>query len=678
MKKLLEYLPFHFLICIIIGILIQFYTNIWNYNFIYLAVLFLLTLVSLYISKGSGARKIFSIITLVLFIVVGISTTFIHNPKNYSNYYQQHISKNFVITLTVNKILKPGNYYHKFIANVIQIDTKKTIGNVLVNLKKDSTSISLKVDDRIIITSEFKNLIPPLNPHQFDYKNYLAKQYIYHQVFIDRQDYKKLEKGSTSVYGLSAQFRNNIQTSLKKYNLSKNELSVINALLLGQRQDISKSLIESYTNAGAIHILAISGLHIGIILLILTYLFTPIEKLKYGTFIKTILIIILLWMFAFIAGLSASVVRAVTMFTFVAIGESFKKKRIVEYSLISSMLFLLLIKPLFLFDVGFQLSYLAVFGIIWVQPLLYNLWKPKLLLLDKLWSLLTVSVAAQAGILPISLYYFHQFPGLFILSNLIIIPFLGGILIGGIVVILLALLNLLPQVLVDLYGFIISLMNKTVDWVSKQEDFLFKEISMSFYEMIIWYFIIVFTYQLIVLKKAKQLILLLISIVILQTSFIIEESNKQTKQEIIVFHKSRKNLLGLRRGNELQLLHNLDSSKLATERTIKGYRISENVESIFLDRTPNIIKFNSDVILLIDSLGAYNITLKNPIIILQHSPKINLIRLINILQPKQVIADGSNYKSYINRWETTCRKQKIPFHYTGRNGAFIINKSFLH
>ena len=674
MKKLLQYSPFHFLCCLIIGIILQFYTNIWRYDFNFLIVFICFFLLLLYLLKRNNKRKLFSLITLLFFVVIGVSTSFIHNPKNNANYYQHCIKNNSGVIVKIHKVLKSGNYNHKFVVDVIQVDTKTTSGTILLNLKKDSTLRALNVDDRIFLKSEFKNLTDPLNPHQFNYKDYLAKQYIYQQIFIKKKEYKKLEKGTVSFYGLSAQFRNKIQTSLKKYSFNKEELSVINALLLGQRQDISKNLLESYINAGAVHILAISGLHIGIILLVLSSLFKPLERLKHGLTIKTVLIVILLWMFAFIAGLSASVVRAVTMFTFIAVGASFKKKRIVEYSLISSMFFLLLIKPLFLFDVGFQLSYLAVFGIIWVQPLLYKLWKPKLWLLDKIWSLLTVSVAAQVGILPISLYYFHQFPGLFIISNILIIPFLGGILIGGILVILLALLNLLPQIFVDIYGFVISLMNKVVDWVSNQEGFLWQEISMSFYEMIGWYFIIVFAYQFIIIKKTTQLLFLLASIVMLQTVFIFEKRNRHQKQEIIVFNKSRKNLVGIRNGKQLHVFHNMDSLKIITDKAIKDYRINESVKSYSTNKTPNYFKFNTDKILIVDSLGIYNITVKNPIVILQHSPKINLTRLIKTLKPKKIIADGSNYRSYINRWELTCKKQKTPFHHTRQNGAYIINK----
>lgn len=675
MKKLIEYLPFQFLICLIIGIILQYYTRIWYYDFNYLIACTLLFLLFLYVLKRKKFRKLFSINALFFFIIIGISSVFIHNPKNYNDYYQYHISNNSTAIVSIHKVLKSDNYNHKFIADVTQVDSTKTSGSILINLKKDSVSTTLTIDDRIFLKPNFKNLTAPLNLHQFNYKKYLDKQYIYQQIFIHKKEYKVLQKGTVSLYGLSAQFRNKIQTSLKRYSFTKDQLSVINALLLGQRQDISKNLLESYINAGAVHILAISGLHIGIILLLLSSLFKPLERLKYGVTIKAILVVILLWMFAFISGLSASVVRAVTMFTFIAFGASFKKKRIVEHSLISSMFLLLLVKPMFLFDVGFQLSYLAVFGIIWIQPLLYKLYKPKLWLLDKIWSLLTVSVAAQVGILPISLYYFHQFPGLFIISNLLIIPFLGGILIGGILVILFALLNLLPQFLVDVYGFVISLMNKIVDGIANQETFLWQEISMSFYEMICWYFIIIFTYQFILVRKAKQLLFLFTSIVIIQTVFIFEKRDRLQKQEFIVFNRSRKNILARRNGNQLCIFHNLDSLKITANKAIIDYQINENVRSKFTNKIPNYFKFNSDEIIIIDSLGVYNIGTKNPIVILEHSPKINLTRLINILKPKQIVADGSNYKSYINRWKVTCRKQKIPFHHTGQNGAYILFKN---
>lgn len=673
MKKLLEYLPFHFILCLIFGIIIQFYTKIWSYDFILFNVTILLILIILYALKRKNTRKSFSIATLLFFIVIGIYITFANNPKNYANFYYNHFSSNSSATLVIKKTLKSTKYYHKFITEVTQINSKKTTGNVLLNIKRDSISPLLKIDDRIFITSQFKNIPPSLNPYQFNYNNYLAQQYIYHQVFISKNEYKFLSKKHISINGISEKFRNKIQISLKKQHFNPDELAVINALLLGQRQNISKKLLDSYTKAGAIHILAISGLHIAVIFFILSTLFTPLELIKHGSLIKTVFIIILLWMFAFIAGLSASVVRAVTMFTFVAIGESFKKKKITEYSLISSMFFLLLLKPLFLFDLGFQLSYLAVFGIIWIQPVLFNLWKSKFWLFNKFWNLLTVSVAAQIGVLPISLFYFHQFPSLFILSNLIIIPCLASILIGGILVILLSLSNTSRNFFIDSYAFVISKMNKIINWISNQEQFLFQEVSMSFYEMILWYLIIIFSYQVIIHKKAKHFIYALVIILIFQTNLIYEKYYRQTKQEIIIFQTRKKNLLGIRNGKKLQIIQPLDTLNEYAKKIIRNYRTNENIKTTYIKKTSTPFKFKSVNILIIDSLRVYKIQIKTPIIILQNSPKVNLVRLINTLNPKLIIADGSNYKSYINRWKATCKNKKTPFHSTSENGAYIID-----
>ncbi|REH46476.1 competence protein ComEC [Tenacibaculum gallaicum] len=672
MKKLLEYPPFHFLVCLIIGITLQFYTQIWQYNLLYLGSSLLGFLIILYFLKRLQKRKIFSVVSLLLFILIGISATYIRNPKNYTNYYALHLTNTSSSIVTIQKVLKPGNYYTKYVAKVSQVDSTKTTGYILLNIQKDSTRASLAVGNRVFIKTPFKELVPPLNPHQFNYKQYLTKQYIYHQVFLNKEQLKQLKDTDFSLVGLSASIRKKVQVSLKKYHFTNDEFAVINALLLGQRQEISKELLNSYTNAGAIHILAISGLHIGILLLLLSFLFKPIEKLPYGVLIKTVCIVLLLWSFAFIAGLSASVVRAVTMFTFIAVGQSFKRKKVIEYSLISSMFFLLLMKPMFLFDVGFQLSYLAVFGIIWVQPLLYNLWKPKFWLLDKSWSLFTVSIAAQAGILPISLYYFHQFPGLFILSNLIIIPFLGGILFFGIVVILLATLNSLPQFIADSYGIIISTMNHIVDWVSHQEVFLLKEISMSLVAMVAWYIFIILLYKACVHKTLKRITLLLTSIIVLQGVYMYEKHQTNSKSEFIIFHKSRHSVLGKRNGKKLTIFSSLNDSILYQQKLLQSYRVGEDVSSKSVDSFFNIISYKNKQVLIVNSLGVYQINgIQNPIIILQNSPKINLNRLIYRLKPQQIIADGSNYKSYIIRWKETCYKQKTPFWYTGQNGAYI-------
>ncbi|WP_405562368.1 ComEC/Rec2 family competence protein [Polaribacter sp. Asnod6-C07] len=670
MKKILGYLPLHFVVFIILGIVLQFYFKIWHFSFIKIGVLFSLLLGFILLLNNIIIR---TILAFIFFFFTGVFSVFVNNDLNYENYYQNHLTDNSAAILKVDKILKSSLYNYKFEAEVIQIDNIKTRGRILVNLSKDSKLKSFQVDEVFYIKSSFLAINKPVNPHQFDYRFYLAKQGIHQQLYLTKNNFLSLGFKSFSLIGLSAKVRNKIQESLEKYQFKDDELAVINALLLGQRQEISKELLANYSNAGAIHILAVSGLHVGIILLILNWLLKPLVRIKNGRIIKTVLVVVLLWMFAFIAGLSASVTRAVTMFTFLAIGMSFNQKNVSLFSLITSMFFLLIFKPMFLFDVGFQMSYLAVFGIILVQPKLYKIYKPRFKVDEKIWQLASVSIAAQIGILPLSLYYFQQFPGLFMLSNLIIIPFLGTILIFGILIIILAVFGVLPQFLANLYGYIISAMNSFVSWVSHQEQFLLKEISLSFFMMLLTYTLIVFGIRFLIKNTPKRLVSFLASILVVQSFFLYEKHQKKIKEEFIVFHKSRNSILGNRVGEQVVIHHDLDTVMIQNLGLLASYRIGENIHQTLKNEVSNIYQFKNEIILVVDSLGIYQINgLKNPIVLLQQSPKINLERLINELKPKQIIADGSNYKSYVKRWQKTAENKKTPFHYTEQKGAYIL------
>lgn len=669
MKKVLAYLPLHFAVLLILGILCQFYFKIWTLSIPFIILVFLLLIVVLLISK-----KIFrTLVSFLIFFFFGIALVFLQNDRNHGNYYTNHLKNNSLVVLKVSKVLKESQYNKKYEAEVTQLGTVFTRGKVLVNSAKKDMQTSFLVDDLLIVNSNFQTINPPLNPYQFNYKSYLEKQGIQQQIFLKSKAYKHTHSANSSWLGYANLFRNKVQCSLKNYKFTPNELAVINALLLGKREHISKELLEDYANAGAIHILAVSGLHVGIILLILSFLLKPLEQIKNGKVLKTILIVIFLWVFAFIAGLSASVVRAVTMFTFIAIGLFFNRNNTILFSLISSLFLLLIFNPLFLFDVGFQLSYLAVFGIVVLQPKIYKIWQPKIKLIDKMWQLTTVSLAAQIGVLPLSLYYFHQFPSFFILSNLIIVPVLGLILIGGILIITLALFNSLPQYLAEFFGEIISLMNNFVSWISKQEDFLFTEVSLSLELMLFTYLVIVFCMLFLLNRKPRRITYALLAIILLQGLVMLKEHQKENKNEFIVFHKTRNTIIGQRNGTNFKINHDLDSTIIGQDNAIVSYKVNQNLKLNAVKNIPNVFAFRNQKVLVVDSLGVYNLSnFKNQIILLKQSPKINLERLIKKLAPKQIIADGSNYKSYVSDWQSIAKNLNVPFHNTSNKGAFVL------
>ena len=671
MKKLLGYLPFHFLLFLIAGISCQFYTNYWNYGIVISACILIFLSLTAYWQRKT---LFFVFITWITFFLTGMILVYENDATNHTNYFEKHLKNTSKVILAIDKVLKPGNYHHKYVADVVQVDSKKTIGHVLLNIEKDSTPLLFHTGDLVFLKNKFQDIKSSLNPHQFNYKNYLAKQGIYQQVYATKQELLLLDQTSTSFLGFIAALRLKIQQSLIQYDFSEDELAVMNALLLGQRQEISKELSDNYSKAGAIHILAVSGLHVGIILLILSFVLKPLERVNKGKLIKLVLVILFLWFFAVLAGMSASVTRAVTMFSAIALGQFFNKRNAVEHSLIFSMFIILLWKPLFLFDVGFQLSYTAVFGIIWVQPVLYQLWKPTFFIVDKGWQLISVSVAAQLGVLPISLFYFHQFPGLFFISNLIIIPFLGVILGLGLVVLVLSYVSILPVFLEGFYGDVISILNKVVTFVARQEKFLFSEISFSVIKMIFFYLLIILGFQLFLKLNTKRCFLFLGSILAFQCVFILEKYTIAQKSELIVFHKSKNTIIGKRKGSSFEVYHSMDSLQISSQKLLINYKVGENISSQNYHKLSNLMYYKKQVVLIIEKDGLYDIKeLNSPIVVLRESPKINLQRLAEKLKPAIIIADGSNYKSYIENWKATCKNLKIPFWTTYNQGAYILN-----
>jgi len=619
----------------------------------------------------------FGVSCFMMFIFIGIFSTSLHLPQNRPNHYLNLISEaspepDPILLAEVTEKLKPGLYQDKYILKTNFYNGHRTEGKVLLNVSKEPENTQYELGDKIVLPANFIEINTPLNPYQFNYRQYMEGLGVLRQINIRPSQILKLKKAHFSLKSFAGNLRGKIVFELKKYNFKSEELAIIQALLLGQRQDISPETYSNYAAAGVIHILAVSGLHVGIILLLLNWVLKPVERIAKGKLIKALLLLTLLWGFAILAGLSPSVVRAVSMFSFFAIGIQFNRRSSALNTLFTSLLFLLLINPNYIFQVGFQLSYLAVSTIILLQPYLFKLFTPKLKLIKYLWGIFTVTIAAQIGVLPLSLFYFHQFPGLFFISNLVILPFLGIILGLGILVMLMAVTGLLPSVLASFYGGMISTLNNFVAYVASKEDFIFQDIYFSVLLCIVFYLLIVSVVFLFRIISFKNISFFLLILICLQVVLIYEKNSSEFK-ESVVFHKSRKTVIGVKKGQDLAIYHNLD--RLASAQTfIRDYKTNLNIITSEEKSLKNVFQLSGKLVLLIDSLGVYDIPeFKPEIIILTNSPKINLDRLIEKLNPEIIIADGSNYPSYIANWKATGLNKKIPFHVTGEKGALILH-----
>ncbi|RKS13071.1 ComEC/Rec2 family competence protein [Flavobacterium sp. 120] len=650
-----------------------------------LSLLFILLSISigvfgvLYFLFKNKSKKIFyfGLTTYLLSFLIGISTQVIHiDYFQKSNYIHNTtiFEKPHSISIIIREKLKSSPFSDRYIAIINRVDEKKQTGRIILNIQKDSLHHEFKIGTPLLIKGILSKNKPPNNPNQFDYSKYLENKQIYAQLYADVDEIKIGTKIEKNIWYYSSKLRTRIIHNLEKNNFNKTELNVAIALIMGQQQDISPEIIRDYQYAGAVHILSVSGLHIGFILIFVTFILKPIPNTKRGSFIKLLIILISLFSFGIIAGLAPSVVRSVTMFSFVAIGNHLRRSVNIYHTLLVSVLLILLFEPSFLFDVGFQLSYLALFFIIWLQPLLASIWIPKTKVLKYIWDILTVSFAAQLGTLPLSIYYFHQFPGLFFVTNLIIIPVLSIIMVLGVLVLLLAALNSIPIFLSQLLEWSIYYLNKIINTIASLEQFIIQDIPLHFYLLLSSYLVVVTA--IIWLKKPNfnKLVLVLISIIIVQISYLSIQWNIQNEQEWIVFNIKRNTLLAERNGESITVYANDSILKSAQKNNIlKSYRIG-NLSSLREKKVlQNLFYFNGKKIFILDSSGIFPKNIHPDIIVLTQSPKINFERLLQALKPKMVVADASNYKTIQKQWKATCIKQKIPFHATSEKGYYKLN-----
>lgn len=638
-----------------------------------LSILLSFLLLTLLLNKRYKQLKhLFSVLTFFASFGFGILTFSIHFPPNNSSHYSKNISlEKSIVNGYISEVLKPNAFSFKYFYKISSVGNKICTGKLLIVQTKKENANPLKIGDKIAVFSVLSPIIKPHNPNQFDYSKYLEKKDVFHQLYLENNNYKKYGTYYNFEYYIE-KFRQKIINGYQINNFETSSLNILKALLLGQRQDIDQETLNQYSQAGAIHILAISGLHIGIILFFFKALLSPIKRVKKHRYIIPILLIVILWSFALIAGLSASVVRAVAMFSFVTIGMFLKRETNIYNTIASSILILLLFNPNYLFDVGFQLSYCAVLSIVAFQPIISKLWKPKNKVISYFYDIITVSFAAQIGVLPLSLFYFHQFPGLFFLTNLVVIPLLTIILVLGILSSILNLFGLYFTFLIDLVSNSIGVMNNYIKWISSYSNFVIKDISFNNFILFGLSILIISIYMVFKKNTYKNLVICILSIIMFQSVYIYSQGMNKISDEFIVFQLPNNTILAEKFGNKINLYSN---DTLAKENYIIKNYLHSNFSTINKTKEVlNVMEVYAKKMYVLDSTGIYLKNLKPDILLITQSPRINFERALLEINPKVVIVDGSNYKTTVAIIKKSCKKQNIPFHSTSEKGYYKILK----
>ncbi|WP_281634666.1 ComEC/Rec2 family competence protein [Flavobacterium luteolum] len=623
--------------------------------------------------KRNKKSTLFGILSYILSFYIGALTLLCHTQSLQKNNYincQTAFKNSQAITLILREKLKSNDFSDRYIGLIKTISGKAYSGKVIVNVQKDSSQNTLLIGNSIKLETVLQQNKPNKNPNQFDYSRYLADKQIYAQIYCQKKEILVSKTIQKDIWYYCAKLHSRIISNLEKSKFNKAEMNVALALILGQQQEISQDIIQDYQYSGATHILSVSGLHVGFIMLFITFILKPIPNTRKGSLFKLASILISLVGFAIISGLSPSVLRSVVMFSFVAIGSHLRRNGNIYHTLLVSILLILLFEPFFLFDVGFQLSYIALFFILWLHPILKNLYKPKNKLTVYIWEALTVSFAAQIGTLPLCLYYFHQFPGLFFVTNIIILPVLSFIMIAGIVIMIIAIFTSPPLFITLIFEKSIYLLNLMIHAVASVDSFVIRDIRFNLYHL--WTFSLFTIGSIIWIKKPSfnKLTLVFTTIILIQISFILTKIETENKNELIVYNEKSNTIISERLGRNITLYTRDTIQKNINTRTINSYLIGNSIALSKIKEIKNVLYFKHNKILIIDSAKVVPEKIHPDILILTQTSKINLDRVLEDIHPKVVIADGSNSNSIQKYWKKSCLKKNIPFHSTKEKGYY--------
>ncbi len=479
---------------------------------VWLSLLFILVLFAfLYQWPGKKPftrfREVRGIYIFIVFMISGYISPSIRHPSLTTSCTSDSVDHYFarVVHYQGNK-----NMYGQYVFNIKKIRRNgKWIPaneNVWVYLNLNDTSMPLSVNTEVLVKGHPFQVRPPVYKGLFDFGKYLQRNDISCIHYLNTNDLFIM--GSHRNHSLSSKIgalREHLTDELQTMIPDQNESGLAKAMLLGDRSGINTGLRQAYNAAGVAHILAVSGLHTGIIFLIFSTLLMPLKLNRKFKWLYYVTVMAGIWFYALLTGLSPSVIRASLMFSIVLLGLLTGGRHQVYNSIAAAAFFMLLFDPWLIYSVSFQMSFLAVFGIVVLYPKLNALFKPEKRLWKYIWGITCVSTAAQIALFPLLIHYFHQFSPFFIISNLLIIPAATLILTFGMSLLAMESLDFSIPFLNHFFQVVLKSVNALVFKIESLPGSLIDDLYLNTFEVWLVYLLFTFLVAFIYFKSKKLL-----------------------------------------------------------------------------------------------------------------------------------------------------------------------------
>ncbi len=609
-----------------------------------------------------------------------------------------------------NQIVVPNIDSQSYLANVINnpTETKQSVKailsvtpvtlsssqhsepiKVLCYFAKDTLSSNLRYGDVIMFHSKLTVPNGPLNPYEFDYGSYLLQNGIQYTSYVNINNWKLVDYDPVNpIIAMAGKIRFKLLSMLSQNGLEGNDFAVAAAILLGYDDYMENDIKQDYIMAGSMHILCVSGLHVGIIFLVISYFLGFLQNNRFNNVIKAIVLAISVWAYATVTGLSPSVQRASLMLSVFILGNMLNRNRNTYNTLAISALILLIINPLLIFNVGFQLSYAAVIGIVTFHQPIYNLVYFKNSFVDKVWSITVLSFTAQLATFPIATYYFHFFPPWFWLTNLFTFPLSFFIIATGLVFVLTYWIPFLPQIVGWSLSGMIFMLNYIVGFVKflpfSGIDYIYTSVPM----LILIYLFIILTFIMLSNKKLYLLmpVMLVVALIIGLSTY--HEYNIINQKRFVIYSVNKHSVYDFIDGDNHVLLSDSTLVDKTLDYQLKNSRAKWGIDDVIYEMPTSDTVINNNLsvlgdfilfedlkLLIVDGNERYyptNTKMQLDLLIISGNKKVNVTQLLAVFDIGNVVLDSSvpywNQKSLVSMFRT----EGVNCHNVSRDGAFML------
>lgn len=654
-KRISKYPMIAFALALAIGIICSKFTEIFELWF-YGSAVALLTLLLYWLhrrllrnSTDVCSIQTFQVCTILLFVALGGLVA------EWQKTVKPEVdNKDKAASLLITEKLKSNEYYHRYYAEV-QTNDKQSFKVLFYQSNQMEPFV---VSQQITGIFTFDDIAPPKNPYGFDYRSYLSNRGVFYQtkLYSDHAIIALSEQKNIKYY--INFFRQKLIDGFAQHQFNHNTQGVVMALLFGDKSELTDEMVNNYRNAGVMHVLAVSGLHVGILYFVLRHV---IGWFFYDKRIKFSIILFFLIAFACLSGLAGSVVRAVIMFGLFGVGQLFFRRSSTVNILAVTGFFMLIFRPAFLFEVGFQLSFLAVFSIVYMYPIISHYVNHRYRVLAWLQTLLGVSLVAQLGVLPLSVYYFGQIPLLFLVGNFFAIPLNS---LALIIALILTLVNYIWSDLALLIGklleIVLVLSNYLLSKITGFEYAIISEVPLSLIQTIVLTLLVFTVAFWLKSKQYKVLVVVFGLLMIFQLTYYQSYFSNKDKEETVLFYDTQTVVLARLNNQKMKVYTNQETEAKAY---VTDYRQAHGLSANDCQYLPFTRAWiGHKRLLVIDSTAVYPTGFSVDYLVLYDSPNINLDRCLSDLQPKKVIFHAKNVSWKKDLWRTTCIQKNIPFH----------------